>query len=96
MAAYAVFIREEEVRDPAEMATYAATARGAGGDFKLTSLVTYGAIEALEGAPADGMVILQFPTVEDAKAWYNSPGYQKALPHRMKAADYRVMIVQGV
>jgi uncharacterized protein (DUF1330 family) len=40
--------------------------------------------------------MLEFPTVEEAQAWYNSPGYQAALPHRLKAADYRAYIVQGV
>ena len=39
---------------------------------------------------------LEFPTVADAQAWYQSPAYQAALPHRKKAADYRVIIVQGM
>ena len=55
-----------------------------------------GATEAVEGKAPDGMIVVEFPTVEDAKAWYNSPGYQAALPHRIKAADYRAMIVQGL
>jgi uncharacterized protein (DUF1330 family) len=38
---------------------------------------------------------LQFPTVEDAKAWYHSPGYQAAAVHRRKGADYRAVIVEG-
>jgi uncharacterized protein (DUF1330 family) len=52
-------------------------------------------METIEGTPADGVVILQFPTVEDAKAWYYSPSYQAAAQHRMKGADYRGMIVEG-
>ncbi|MET1063429.1 MAG: DUF1330 domain-containing protein, partial [Arthrobacter sp.] len=50
----------------------------------------------LEGTPLDGVLVNEFPTVEDALAWYNSPAYQAALPHRQAAADYRVLIVQGV
>jgi uncharacterized protein (DUF1330 family) len=65
-------------------------------DPKLKALVAYGAIEAVEGAAPNGMVMLQFPTAEDAKAWYNSPAYQAALPHRMKGAEYRAFIVQGL
>ena len=54
-------------------------------DPKLTPLIAYGATEALEGDAPDGVVLVQFPTVEDAKAWYNSPNYQAAIPHRKKA-----------
>jgi len=44
----------------------------------------------------DGAVILEFPTLADAKASYESPLYQQALKHRLKGADYRVFIVEGV
>jgi uncharacterized protein (DUF1330 family) len=53
-------------------------------------------METLEGESPDGVVVLQFPTVEDAKAWYHSPAYQAAVPHRQKGADYRAFIVQGL
>jgi uncharacterized protein (DUF1330 family) len=96
MPAYVLCIRENAVRDPTAMATYSRLNREAPRDPKLTPLVVYGATEALEGEAPDGMVLLQFPTVEDAKAWYNSPQYQAAIPHRQIGADYRVMIVQGL
>ncbi len=96
MTAYVLFIREEAIRDHAAMKTYAGMNRESPPDPKLTPLAVYGAIEALEGAAPDGVVLLQFPTTEDAKAWYNSPGYQAAIPHRMKGADYRAFIVQGL
>jgi uncharacterized protein (DUF1330 family) len=72
--------------------------RGAPPDPKLQlkPLVVYGALEPLEGKAPDGIVMLEFPTVEAAKAWYNSPEYQAAVPHRLKAADYRAVIVQGL
>lgn len=44
----------------------------------------------------DGAVVLEFPTVADARAWYESPLYQQALPHRLKGAEYRVFIVEGL
>jgi uncharacterized protein (DUF1330 family) len=50
----------------------------------------------LEGAPVDGAVILEFPTIADAKAAYDSPLYQEALKHRLKGAEYRVFIVEGL
>ena len=96
MAVYMLFIREEAVRDQAEMDLYRRMNQQNPRDPNLTPLVVYGAIEAVEGKAPDGMILLKIPTVEDAKAWYNSPGYQAAVPHRLKAADYRSFIVQGL
>jgi uncharacterized protein (DUF1330 family) len=96
MPVYMLFIREGAIRDQSEMDQYSRMNRQSPPDPKLKPLVVYGAIESVEGAAPDGMVMLQFPTVEDAKAWYNSPGYQAAIPHRMKGADYRAFIVQGL
>jgi uncharacterized protein (DUF1330 family) len=95
MPAYLLCIRENAAHDPAQMAIYNRMNREAPRDPKLTPLIAYGATEVLEGTAPDGIVLLQFPTIEDARAWYNSPHYQAAIPHRMKGADYRVMIVQG-
>jgi uncharacterized protein (DUF1330 family) len=96
MPAYMLFIREGAIRNQSELDIYSSLNRKSPRDPKLTPLVVYGAIEAVEGTAPDGMVMLQFPTVEDAKAWYNSPAYQAAIPHRKKAADYRALIVQGL
>ena len=64
--------------------------------FKLTPLALYGAQQALEGAPPDGVVLLQFPTVEDARTWYDSPGYEAARIHRQNGVKYRGFIVEGL
>ncbi len=96
MAAYMIFLREDPVQNPDEMAEYQRRTREITGDYKLKPLVVYGDIETVEGKAPDGMVMLEFPTAEDARAWYNSPGYQDALPHRLKAANYRAMIVEGL
>ena len=94
MAAYVVLFRESEVRDPDEMAKY----RDKGSDptkYGLKPLAVYGAQTPLEGSPPDGVVVLEFPDVASAKAWYFSPEYQDAAQHRLKAADYRGVIVEG-
>lgn len=96
MAAYVVLFREGPVKDPGEMEIYQRKAAGNDiSEFNMTPLVGYGAMETLEGEAPDGVVILQFPTMDDAKRWYYSPGYQAAVPHRHKAADYRAVIVEG-
>ncbi len=95
MAAYAIFIRES-VHDQAEMDVYAPLARAAGEGHPLKRLAAYGALDTLEGPPAEGVVLLEFPTVAEARAWYDSPAYQDAAAHRKAGATYRVIIVEGV
>ncbi|WP_267389059.1 DUF1330 domain-containing protein [Sphingomonas sp. GC_Shp_3] len=97
MSAYILFIRDEPVHDSAEMAEYERMNRERGSEgFPVKRLAFYGTVEALEGPAPDGVVVLEFPSVEDARAWYHGPGYQAAMQHRLKAAEYRVMIVEGV
>ena len=95
MPAYMIFIRDEPVRDPAEMAEYQRKNRATPNPFPMKPLVVYGATEGVEGPAPDGVIVLEFPSTADAKAWYESPGYQAALPHRLNAADYRALIVEG-
>lgn len=95
MSAYVVMIREA-LRDQDEFDTYATVARAARAGHPITPVIGYGEVTTLEGAPVDGILVNEFPTVEDALAWYHSPAYQAALPHRQAAADYRVLIVPGV
>lgn len=100
MPAYIIVYRESPVRDPAKIEEYSRRNRENAGAFQeqfgIRPLVVYGASEALEGHNPDGIVMLQFPTVEDARAWYNSPAYQESLAFRTEAADWRVVIVEGL
>ena len=51
----------------------------------------------MEGdVPFARVVIVEFPTMEQAKAFYNSPEYQEARSHRLGAADFNMVIVDGV
>jgi uncharacterized protein (DUF1330 family) len=43
----------------------------------------------------EGVVLIEFPDVAAAKAWYESPAYQKAKHHRDGAADTEFFIVDG-
>ncbi len=95
MPAYVIVLREGPVKDPDAYAEYQRISAQNRGDFKLKPLVVYGATETLEGDPPDGVVVLEFPSVEDARAWYNSPGYQAAVPHRLRSGNFRAVIVEG-
>ena len=96
MPAFMIFTREGEIFNQMEMDAYSKSNRENTRDFKMKPLVIYGNMETLEGEAPDGVVMLEFPTVEDAKAWYFSPGYQAAAQHRKKGAHYRVILVEGI
>ena len=53
-------------------------------------------IQALEGEPPKGMVVIAFDNTEKAREWYDSPAYQAIKPIRLGASKGRMFIVQGV
>ena len=93
--AFFVALRES-VRDPEEMKVYAQMAPGSSAGHRVTPRASYGRLRMTEGEPFEGAVILEFPTFEEAEAWYDSPAYQAAVVHRFRGAKYRTFIVQGV
>lgn len=95
MSAYVVFTRES-TSDAEQMAQYAEKAPLARESRDLTPLAFYGKFEVLEGSDIEGAVILRFPDMAAAREWYNSPEYQDALKHRLKGANYRVFIIEGL
>lgn len=95
MAAYIVFIREKTT-DESELKTYWQKAPDAMVDQPIRVLAAYGPHVTLEGPDVEGVVIAEFPTVEEARAWYDSPAYQEAAQHRLRGAIYRGLIVEGV
>jgi uncharacterized protein (DUF1330 family) len=52
---------------------------------------------AVEGEPfAERQVILEFPDMAKAKAWFDDPEYQAARAFRLKAcSSYRMLIQEG-
>ena len=56
-----------------------------------------GAVQVLEGDWTPGrMVILKFPSVEKARAFYDSPEYAAARKAREGAAVMRMVLIEGV
>jgi uncharacterized protein (DUF1330 family) len=95
MVAYVIFTREK-MRNPEEYERYKEKARPAAKGHPLKPLALYGKHEVLEGPAIEGAVILEFPSVGAAKAYYDGPAYQEAVKHRFLGADYRVFIVEGL
>jgi uncharacterized protein (DUF1330 family) len=95
MSAYLVFARDKTLVEH-ELAVYAKDASRTLAGHEVKVVAFYGPHEDLERASTEGTVIFEFPTIEAAKAWYNSPGYTAARQHRFKGATCRVTLVQGV
>ena len=89
-------IGEVTVKDPAVYEDYRrqvlATIEKFGGRF----LVRGGKSEGLEGAtPAGRLVILEFPSYEQAATWYRSADYAPLIKLRQGASTGRLMLVEG-
>jgi len=52
--------------------------------------------EVIEGEWPGTVVIIEFPDVEQARAWYASPAYQEILPLRLRHIEGSAIIVPGV
>ena len=52
--------------------------------------------EVLEGALDGDIVVIEFPDVTRARAWYRSPAYQAILPLRRKHSRGLVVLLDGV
>lgn len=94
MPAYIIAIRER-LHDKAPLESYAALAATAPREA-LTRRARYGHFEVLEGPDCDGVSMVEFPTVEAARSWYDSPEYTAARAFRRQAGDYRVLLVEGL
>ncbi len=95
MPAYVVFIREQSI-DQTELQLYSELAPAGLAGHSVKPLAMYGAYQVLEGPDIEGLAILEFPTFEEAQAWYFSPAYQKALKHRLRGGRYRGVIVDSL
>lgn len=95
MVAYV--INDMVVTDPALLEDYKrlspATVARHGGRF----LARGGRVEPIEGdwSPAR-IVVIEFPSVEQARAWLDSPDYAPARALRQRAAVSRLIVVEGV
>jgi uncharacterized protein (DUF1330 family) len=95
MPAYVVFTREK-TRDAAPLEEYRPLGKAVAKKHGVIFRAYKGRHEVMEGPSTEAVFILEFPTFEAAKAWYQSPEYQAASEHRHRAGDYRVIITEGL
>ena len=60
-------------------------------------IVRGGAVETKEGGwSPKRIVVIEFPSIDQARKWYHSPEYAPALAMRLKAAETKLIFVEGV
>jgi len=88
-------VAEVDVTDPATFQKYAEKAPGtiaaSGGHY----VIRGGKSMSIEGEPPKRFVVIQFDSVEKAKAWEDSPAYDAIKPIRHSSAKSRVFIIEG-
>ena len=95
MSAY--IIANVEVTDPARYEDYKRLSSIAMKAHGAEVCVRGGAVTLLEGDwRPDRVVVLKFPSVEQARAFYDSPEYAPARAARAGAARMRMVIVEGL
>ena len=95
MPAYVV--TEIEVLDPVRYEDYkkmsSSSVAAHGGRF----IVRGGKVDSLEGTwSPKRFVVVEFPSVEKAKAWWNSPEYAPAKKLRQETAKSQMIVVEGI
>ena len=95
MPAYVIV--DVTVNDPEGYADYKKLSTVAVAQYGGTFLARGRKTETLEGEWQPGrLVILQFSSVEQAKAWLNSPEYAPAKALRHKYAESKMVVIEGV
>jgi hypothetical protein len=46
-------------------------------------------------APPEGAAVFEFPSMEVARSWYNSPAYRAIRHHRERGAKYIGILMEG-
>lgn len=87
-------ILTEAIKDPEGMKAYGRAAGAAMAGVRILAVDT--APQVVEGSwHGNQTVVLEFESVDAARAWYESEAYQKAAKLRQAAADCNAVILGG-
>ena len=93
----AYVISDVETRDPEGMARYRALAADSIARHGGRYIVRGGRIETLEGGwTPHAIVVVEFDSADQARAWYASSDYAEALKLSETALARRLILVEGV
>ncbi len=99
MAAYVIFDVEDtdDVKDTDLGDEYVKLAGESLAPFQSKAIVHAGMVEVLEGDwEPKTLVMIEFESMEQARQWYKSPAYAKAVDILPRAPYSNVILVEGV
>lgn len=95
MSAYVVV--QVDVKDPIAYEDYKKLTPGSIAPFGGKFIVRGARTETLEGTWSPSrFVVVEFPSVERAKAWWSSPEYAPAKKLRQSCAHTEMIVVEGI
>lgn len=93
----ALLISDVTVRDAEAFQIYRTRAAASIAQYGGRYLARGGAIELLEGTwEPRAIIIVEFPSMEQARTWYGSPEYASALEVRDAALSRDLILVDGI
>ncbi|MBU68618.1 MAG: hypothetical protein CL858_24780 [Cupriavidus sp.] len=93
----AYFVAEFQVTDPEGIKPYSAKVESTFKPYSGRFIVRGGVMHVKEGFGAQGrLIMIQFDSLAQAHAWYNSPEYQALIPIRHRSGNTRTYIVEGL
>jgi uncharacterized protein (DUF1330 family) len=96
VTAPAYYISEFELTDPEGIRPYSAAVEATFAPFGGRYAARGGKVVSLEGESGKRVIMIVFPSLEQAQAWYDSPRYREILPVRQRSAKSRVFIMEGL
>ena len=95
MAAYMI-VTIKNVKDRHSMEQYWANVTPTFADSGVKPLAVYTPFESVEGKGSiDGMVLAEFPDMETANRWYESPAYQAIRRYRQDGAESEIVFLDS-
>jgi uncharacterized protein (DUF1330 family) len=92
----AYVISDVRMKDASAMALYRERAAASIAQYGGRYVLRLGQIETLEGAwTPERVVIVEFPDVQAARAWYSSPEYAQALAVRDRALTRNLILIDS-
>jgi uncharacterized protein (DUF1330 family) len=92
----AYIIVDVRIEDPIRYEDYKKLTPGSLIPYEGKFIVRGGLAETLEGSWKPGrVVVLEFPSMEKAKAWWSSEGYAPAKALRQSASNTEMIVVEG-
>lgn len=93
----AYYIAEFQLTDPEGIKPYSQHVEATFKPYSGRFIVRGGNMDVREGFGAQGrLIIIKFDSLSQARAWYDSPEYQKLIPVRQRSGNTRTYIVEGL